>query len=256
MATLTGTAGYDNLTGTPDADLFHGAGGDDWLKGRDGDDLLYGDAGNDLLVAGHGFDRLYGGAGDDQLLSYLGGGVLSGGAGDDQLIVNHRGEHDDSGLTLNGGAGNDLIYLSLYARFSDIRVNAGLGDDHVEMWGNKGKLTINLGDGHDEIFIASRYGGGDGPAKVVNFNPGDAGDVIDISSPNALLDGGLVNYTEGDNPFATGHLRLMRGEGNFVGLYCDGDGGGDSFHPLILFQGADEADFTAANFGGWDPFPT
>ena len=153
---------------------------------------------------------------------------------------------------LNGGGGDDEVWLSLYARLSDIKVKAGAGDDLVQMLGNKGKLVVDLGTGGtDVIYIASRYGGGDGPAMVKRFDAGDGGDMIDISSAGALLDGGLVNYTEGDNPFATGHLRLSASGRRRAGVRRPRRRGLLSH---ARGSGAWAAgDLTAENFGGWEP---
>ena len=253
MADITGTNGFDKLTGTDGADTIRGLEGDDWLRGRDGDDVLVGGRGSDLLVAGEGVDRLYGGIGADTLVSNLGGGLLNGGGGDDEFLVNHYGENDDVSLTLTGGGGNDVVWLSLYSRLSDIKVKTDAGADLVQMMGSKGKLAIDLGGGADEIYIASRYGGGDGPAMVAGFDPGAGGDNVDIASNGALLDGGLVNYAEGDNPFATGHLRLVQRAAG-AALECDGGGEGDFYHLLLLFRGMTVGHFTADNFSGFDPF--
>src|SRR5690349_9573398 len=56
MATFTGTANSDTLTGTDQADRFSGLAGDDWLSGRGGNDEFEGGAGADLLDGADGFD--------------------------------------------------------------------------------------------------------------------------------------------------------------------------------------------------------
>ena len=56
MATFTGTANGDTLTGTDLADRFSGLAGDDWLSGRGGNDEFEGGAGADLLDGAGGFD--------------------------------------------------------------------------------------------------------------------------------------------------------------------------------------------------------
>jgi Ca2+-binding RTX toxin-like protein len=50
VAVITGSAGSDNLWGTPSADLIDAAGGDDWLDGDAGADTLTGGAGSDAFV--------------------------------------------------------------------------------------------------------------------------------------------------------------------------------------------------------------
>lgn len=50
MAVITGSAGSDNLWGTPAADSIDGQGGDDWLDGDSGADTLTGGGGRDSFV--------------------------------------------------------------------------------------------------------------------------------------------------------------------------------------------------------------
>jgi Ca2+-binding RTX toxin-like protein len=57
-ATITGTAGNDNLVGTSSRDVIRALAGDDTLMGRQG---------NDELIAGPGTDKAYGGRGPDSL---------------------------------------------------------------------------------------------------------------------------------------------------------------------------------------------
>ena len=68
MATVTGTAGSDNLTGTSTSDSISGLDGSDTLDGGSGSDTLSGGAGNDILLAGSGDDTLFGGTGNDRFV--------------------------------------------------------------------------------------------------------------------------------------------------------------------------------------------
>ena len=86
------------------------------------DDVLNGGAGNDTLSGGAGGDTLAGGAGDDLFYVTDGGDVLLElvGGGADTIItsvsmtmVDHvevlRIASDISGITITGGAGNDVL---------------------------------------------------------------------------------------------------------------------------------------------------
>jgi hypothetical protein len=132
-----GNDAQDVWTAADDDDGLAGAGGDDALAGGDGDDLLaggegndelVGDAGNDSLVGGQGNDALqggedddtlWGGAGNDQLdggegddvmLPGSGGDLVLGDDGDDTIVILHLCELED-GLTIDGGAGEDILLL-------------------------------------------------------------------------------------------------------------------------------------------------
>lgn len=119
-ATITGTAGDDDLAGTPGDDVIVGFGGDDTIdagsgndvvcgnagadviRGGSGDDLILGDHGRDVLIGGNGADRLFGGPGRDRLQGGRGDDELRGGGGDDRLS-------GSGGIDLvRGGSGTDL----------------------------------------------------------------------------------------------------------------------------------------------------
>jgi Ca2+-binding RTX toxin-like protein len=83
-ATIVGTAGADEINGTPGNDVIVARGGADDVEGRGGRDLICGSAGNDDLEGDRGNDFLNGGSGVDE---------LGGGPGDDVCV---RGEDLDS----------------------------------------------------------------------------------------------------------------------------------------------------------------
>ncbi len=80
MANISGTIGWDSITGTNDDDNIRGTSGlwiagafvptgtdtgYDTLIGLGGNDKLYGYGGNDILIGGAGVDEMYGGSGND-----------------------------------------------------------------------------------------------------------------------------------------------------------------------------------------------
>jgi Ca2+-binding RTX toxin-like protein len=62
---ITGSSNADTLTGDGQANNLDGGGGADTLNGGDGDDRLAGSGGNDRIVGGQGIDMLAGGSGQD-----------------------------------------------------------------------------------------------------------------------------------------------------------------------------------------------
>ena len=143
---IEGTNLNDSLFGSGGADEIHGRFGNDFLSGGGGDDWLFGEEGNDSLSGGAGNDRLDGGSGNDTLTGGTGADALIGGEGFDTAsyassfqsvyvnIATNTGVYgdaqgdtfsgidkvvgssfsdglfaDDSGMVLDGGAGDDLL---------------------------------------------------------------------------------------------------------------------------------------------------
>jgi Ca2+-binding RTX toxin-like protein len=86
QATLSGTAGKDNLKGTPVRDVISGLGGNDTVKALGGHDRVCGGSGKDKISGGSGKDRLNGEAGNDRLIGGPGADRLVGGKGRDTCI--------------------------------------------------------------------------------------------------------------------------------------------------------------------------
>jgi Ca2+-binding RTX toxin-like protein len=86
QATMLGTDGADQITGSPKADVVVGLDGNDKLSRLGGNDVICGGAGKDTMKGGKGKDKLYGEAGKDTLKGGPGKDKLKGGAGKDKQI--------------------------------------------------------------------------------------------------------------------------------------------------------------------------
>jgi RTX calcium-binding nonapeptide repeat (4 copies) len=86
QASILGTEGADQLSGTPQADVIAGLGGNDKLSGLAGNDVICGGTGRDTLKGGKGNDKLLGDAGKDTLTGGPDNDKLKGGAGKDKQI--------------------------------------------------------------------------------------------------------------------------------------------------------------------------
>lgn len=118
-ATIVGTDGGDQITGTREADVIVGLGGRDVIKGGDradvicgngGRDVINGKSGKDLLLGGVGNDRLNGAGKNDRLFGGPGKDRLGGGFGRDRLIGGPGADQLFGGFgkdTLRGGPGKD-----------------------------------------------------------------------------------------------------------------------------------------------------
>lgn len=182
-ATIVGTNGDDELTGTPLPDVVWLGPGDDSFDGGGGDDIICGGPGDDLISGGDGDDRIYGEGGADRLFGGAGDDVVNGGKGDDYIaegagsdrVVGGPGKDvltylfSEVPIRLSGGkvvvaAGRDTIASVETiegSTFAD-RMNGGPGRDDLR--GGGGKDVIN-GRGGDDILSA--YGG------VVRGGPGN-----------------------------------------------------------------------------------
>ena len=119
QATMIGTEGADQITGTPVADVIVGLGGNDVIKGGDqadvvcgngGDDVINGKSGEDLLLGDEGNDRLNGAGKNDHLFGGPGKDRLGGGFGRDRLFGGPGVDQLFGGFgtdTLRGGPGKD-----------------------------------------------------------------------------------------------------------------------------------------------------
>jgi Ca2+-binding RTX toxin-like protein len=322
---VIGTPGDDQLDGDRGADYLSGGAGDDTLNGHEGDDRLVGGAGNDELWGGSGDDtlvgftnddRLFGGNGDDHLdggdgNDYLDGGagtdVLDGGAGDDDLRSTSSG--DDRML---GGAGADQIFYSQSWYAAAIHIDAGSGDDNVQVMRVAENSTVNIllglgddalsfttyrgadididaGDGADTLHLRSSsalavfdidLGAGDdhitlgyarsGIEGEYSLSLGAGADIVSLQdTPTDLTITDFETGAGGDQllfatslvfigfpwnaqPFATGFLRLVQSGSDTI-LEIDSNGGGDAWSTFVVFANTLRSDFTAENFGGYDP---
>jgi Ca2+-binding RTX toxin-like protein len=223
------------------------------LAGGAGDDRLAGGAGADSVVDGIGGDDiLEGGAGDD-LVQDVGGGtdLLRGGEGDDSLYLFRAEGTALSASTLEGGAGADTFRISTWSAAA-ATVDAGAGDDRVLLEMVTGSARLTLGGGRDSISLSSHLllRGEAAAISVTDFGTGANGDRIEWASD---LHWKLIGWTEGSNPFASGHARLVQsGADTLLQLSERADG---NFYTLLKFENRQATDFTGENFDGWSPLP-
>ena len=218
---LIGQAGNDTLLGGGGFDFILGGDGNDVLTGGDGDDEIFGEAGDDRIIwnPGDDSDRAEGGDGTDTLEVNGGNGaetftitpngarvrvdrvnpapfnidagtieniVINANGGDDTITASN-GLAGLVKLTLDGGAGNDLIVggdgadLFLGGDGNDV-VFGGRGDDVALLGAGNDAFVWNPGDGNDTIE------GQDGVDAML-FNGANINENIDISA-----NGGRVRF--------------------------------------------------------------
>lgn len=113
VATLTGSAFNDLLTGDGGANSLLGGGGNDWLAGGGGADTLSGGTGRDTLIGGQGADSLSGGAEADAF-------AFAAGFGSDTLADFRPGEDRLDLRALGLNIGNFNAWLGSHAVTSGV----------------------------------------------------------------------------------------------------------------------------------------
>jgi Ca2+-binding RTX toxin-like protein len=263
---VRGTRFDDLITGNDADNWFRGEGGDDVIDGRGGFDILSytSFASNGVQVSGitatladgagtvidglggtdivSGIEQINGNARADtitvtgsqgmKVLGNDGDDVITGGGGDDDLSGGNGAD------TVNGGGGNDIL------RGVSGHTNA------------VGALDIFTGGaGSDTFIIDSTVLSGSAVADVVtDFEGDDGGDIVDLANVIAYLIG-AGEITAGQNPFATGHLRLVNVSA-VLQVDWDGADGPGGFSDLLTMQSTTPSILTAFNFGGLDPLVT
>ena len=236
--TITGTQFADFLSGNFGNDVISGLAGDDRIRGRAGNDqidggddhdTLDGDEGDDVIHGGGGFDLLSGDAGDDLLYgdadedrlddSVSGDDQLFGGAGFDDLAVD-RFDTSGPGDTILMDAGADGAIMRFASqRYVDIvgfqgsdvhdritvygggtvTVDAGAGDDEINIGNLGGAVSLTLGAGTDSVYLTNILNGG--LVTIQDFGGGPAGDRIYVQgllSPYQLVQRGADTVLQVD----------------------------------------------------------
>ncbi|WP_338082468.1 type I secretion C-terminal target domain-containing protein, partial [Donghicola mangrovi] len=287
--TISGAGGYDNIYGNGGDDSLSGGADGDYISGGDGYDTIEGGDGGDTLYDWSGGASIDGGAGYDYIEATASSGeslVVKGGADDDEIYVDvyggtaeiDAGDGDDyvrvygsahiqsdydyetytysytaSGgdVTVNGGAGNDRIYLNAGDVSANFTADAGEGNDTVTL-SQDAAATVALGDGQDTIVLTwdtytYDYGVDRGGVVVTDFVAGAGGDKIDLSNFMSYLPD-----SENGNPFET-YFRFVQSGADVTLLFsASGDLDGDSEIVLTL-QNVTLADLTVENL--WLNYP-
>ena len=216
---IFGQSGNDTVIGKGGVDLLFGGADNDSLTGGDGNDQVFGESGNDRFIwnPGDDTDLNEGGAGIDTIEVNGGNGaesftVTANGARvrfdridpapfaldiatSENLVLNANGGNDTFsatgnlaaliGITVDGGAGNDIL---LGSNGVDLLLG-GDGDDLVD--GQQGNDVILMGAGND-VF---QWDPGDGSDAVegqagtdtMRFNGSAIGEIFDVSAKGERL---------------------------------------------------------------------
>ncbi len=179
MATRTGTANDDSLTGTSGADVIYGLGGHDIMRGAAGDDRIEG---------GDGHDRLYGDSGGD---------LLIGGAGNDYYYIDSLADE----IVETSGNGSDRVYAKVSFSLAGLSIEqlTLTGTAKINATGNSaintliGNAAANMIDGGGNADVMRGRGGSD------TYKVDNAGDqVIEVAGEGSDTVLSAIDYTLGD----------------------------------------------------------
>jgi len=209
-ATIVGTSGADDLTGTAERDVVSLGDGDDRFSGLGGNDVVCAGTGDDEVYGGAGADRLYGDAGLDDLLPGAGDDHVLGGPGYDRVRYDDaahgvRIEVATGTATWSGKDTFDGIEDYLGSPHADLllgtggndALNGGVGgDDRIYAYGGADQLdaqdgTVWAGPGDDNVMI--------GGFAVTHLGPGMDHGSSSTGSPTLYGDDGEDTFDAFEN---------------------------------------------------------
>ncbi len=198
------------------------------ITGGAGNDVLDGGAGADRLVGGLGNDTYYVDNSGDAVVELAGGGIdkmitflTTQRAAENVEYLSYNGTADftgyanTTGVTITGGAGNDLFYAG--ASGKDV-LDGGIGSDRY------------FGSSANATFVFN--GPNQGVDRVINFHAGDQ--ILLKAADFGVSDWSQVVFANGTS--TAGHAAFVYDNGK---LYWDSVGGDVTHHLLIgTFDGA------------------
>src|SRR5262249_17600149 len=285
--TVDGGAGNDTILGSNGADLLLGGDGNDFIDGNQGNDTAFLGAGDDVFQwdPGDGSDRVEGQAGTDTLrfnganisenidISANGshvrltrdfGNVTMDLNGIEPIEVNALGGADN--ITVNDLSGTGVTQVSIDlasppgsgagdGAADSVTVNGTKGDDHVEVQGQNGSLTvaglpelvtISASEATDALVVAGGAGNDTLSAvtlpalnTMLTLDGGAGNDVLLGSRGNdRLLGGDGKDFVDGNQ----GNDVALLGAGDDVFQWDPGDGSdiveGEAGTDTLVFNGA------------------
>ncbi len=244
--------GFGNIESIVNVENLHGSSFSDVIQMGDGGSYVFGRAGNDQLTGGNGRDNLIGGSGND---------TLNGGAGQDNADYYVDG-YDAAGpatqgvvvnlmtgtATDNWGGTDTLVSIENVtgSALADAIIGNAANNFLVGGFGND---TLTGGAGSDNFMLRNEFNGIPDTSvdTITDFLAGTGGDQISMNVD-------LINFTDGDNPFATRHIRLVQsGADTLVQVDRDGVAGTGVFETAGILKNVVASQLVASNLSGFSP---
>ena len=205
--------------------IINAGNGNDSISNSGSITTINGDAGNDT-ISNWGTNVIIDGGADDDEINIIGPTVTAkGGAGKDTIsnwsnnVTINGGADDDiikdwngTEVLINGGAGNDSIYIN--SGTGNTTINTGAGDDTIDVWGSTigGSRVIQVGSGKNLVKLTNigsvSVTGSNGAEEIKIYSPVYSNQT---SLQSATFTGGkgndtiygtkikdVFNYSEGD----------------------------------------------------------
>ena len=236
LDSVDGGAGNDIIFTGDDADTILGGSGSDTIDGGVDADVISGGDDNDYIVGGEGADDISGDDGDDTIY-----GGLDPSFPDSLNIVDALDAVQNNGTdTIDGGAGNDLIF----GQDDDDLIDGGTGNDTIDggidedtIFGGTGADSIIGGQGDDLIDA-----GFDTDADVLRGNE-DADTFTGATAGDSVFGG------SGGNDFDTLDLRgTVPTGGSYILTNLTTDSDGNGFDGTVQYFDASGADAGTVQF--------
>jgi hypothetical protein len=168
-------------------------------------------------------------------------GLTAGDQGKSLILASNKAAGGLGTVLVNGGAGNDIVFVRSTAAGTTTQVNAGGGDDTLLVSSVPGtldtfagKLTLDAGPGTNALYVIST--GRSAADSVVLTDSFVGSGVVPF----------LVNYRAGGGTFGRGVLFLTGSGDNLVSIWSTLAGG-----PTFVFGGAgNDTFFVTAPDGG------
>ena len=260
---IIGTAGNDIINGLAGDDTLQGLAGNDSLQGGDGDDDFFGDAGNDTLDGGSGRNIFHYKASPGPVNVNLATGQASDGFGGTDTLISIwagegsafadtlTGDSNDNGFagnggndTINGGAGNDLIYYGDALNAVSVNLGAETGGGGSEGSDSLISIEFACGSAFNDTLIGSSVANqllGDAGNDSISGLDGD--DTLQGDAGNDTLDGGdgsdTASYAD-----AGGNVSVNLGAGT-----SSGADGSDTLIAIENLLGSNYNDTLTGNTG-------
>mgnify|MGYP002621951891 CR=1 FL=1 len=148
------------MENTKDGRNIYSGAGNDSINNKASKTNIYGGVGNDLIFCAEGTNQQYidGGNDNDHIALYGSSNEIHGGLGDDQIDIFGDSKNPASGNYILGEAGNDYIWIgdgkSKKKSNAANSIDGGAGDDviFIDQTRTSNIIFYNNGDGDDEIF--------------------------------------------------------------------------------------------------------
>ena len=212
------------------------------ISGGDGDDSINSNYG----TYSSAYVTINAGNGDDTVVGRYGDSSISGGAGDDRISMS--GDVDRA--TINGGKGNDVVYLDGWLGYDGRNIiQYANGDGNDTVYGFKSSDSVSISGSYSTVQSGSDliYNVGSGSLRLVNYTPPvPSGVSITNSTAYQTLTGSDYNDTI-KNIYSSSdfgdYVLINAGAGNDT-IYNDYD-----WHVTI---NAGDGDDTVTSYRGYD----